>query len=359
MVKKIYAMKTKYYLKTSTLIVICFLMISSCKKDVETKMNKENLSYIENSHSSNIVKNFIQQAQQVKIGRILKDSEKLPIEEAIDFIDESFSYEYCYHQANIKDIKTITISIKIPIIALEEKVYLVNALAAYNEAVDKVRVKYNDASDSKKVLYGVSVINKGIDNSGDYIDVDIIGKVGIGNIIASSSDGWYWAQQSHSCDEIILGTGAPEVIESEVTFGLNPVPSPNTRIWFTDEPETPIIESYANQAKYRAQNPLDKFCDYFIYYAEGDNLDPTVLCLEEDNGELSFYIQSASSVFNILISENPQYAGYSCKNLQVTDKEGSIPIHYRSHAYNFYIGIKHVTITTPVDPYPKDISIDE
>lgn len=292
MVKKIYAMKTKYYLKTSTLIVICFLMISSCKKDVETKMNKENLSYIENSHSSNIVKNFIQQAQQVKIGRILKDSEKLPIEEAIDFIDESFSYEYCYHQANIKDIKTITISIKIPIIALEEKVYLVNALAAYNEAVDKVRVKYNDASDSKKVLYGVSVINKGIDNSGDYIDVDIIAKVGIGTIIATPFDGWFWAEHSHSCDQTILNVGAPEVIENEVTFGLNPVPSPNTRIWFTDE--TQISENNPKQTKYRAQNPLDKFCDYFIYYVEGDNLDLTFYCLEEDNGELNFYIQSAS-----------------------------------------------------------------
>jgi len=104
------------------------LLTLSCSKELDTQ--KENtVIKVTDEKLVKKVESFIQLAKDVKEGKILKSGEKMPIPDAIDFIDESFNYEYVFHTEPYGDILTVSTEVILPIIVGENKTYSVDAAA--------------------------------------------------------------------------------------------------------------------------------------------------------------------------------------------------------------------------------------
>lgn len=299
-------------------------------------------------HLVSDVENFINFAHDVQDGEILKSAEKMPILDAIAFIDESFNYEYCFHTAGYGDIIEQTIEVIMPIIVSESKTYTVDAAIGYNDAVTEIRAKYKNILDEDKVLLGISVKNLGLYNS-NSIKLEVTGQIGTGEPSFREEDPEYsldfwWLLDSYNCDQTLSDFGgAPNIIQGELLFLWSPAPQPNTRIWFTGSQNY----IYADPTLYDNPNDvtIDNYCDYCLFYATArlGNIDNyTVKCLtgEGVNNEIDTYIAGANSLIQTKItSTSLDYQSVLYSSVPGNDENFATIEHHMK----LTLGIKHIS----------------
>lgn len=345
-IKKLIYMKTKIIMGFLAISIV----ISSCKKDISDQQIEKNIS---DNELVKRVEKFIELANNAKEGKILKSGEKIPIEDALAYIDETFNYEYCHHSTNFRSIKNVSIFIDIPIISIEEKIYLVDAVMAYNDAVTAIRNKYNQLTDGVTKLLNVQVKEIGIDPTEQYITVEIIGIVGIGiaPVVSTSEMEYFWNRGSSSCDYQLSNIGAPEVMGDAINFVMNISPGPHYRvIWTNNDDETFNYSDYSNSGVF------DNFCDFKIYSADiaYGPLDPITCCLGEQNGinEMQYYMNYAQTIINQFL--DPINMDFQSIFIQSDQSEDLSNIY---HTYVVHYGHKHL-ILNPDIAYPINITIE-
>ncbi len=299
---------------------------------------------------------FIQLSKDVKEGKILKSSEKMPIQDAVAYIDETFNYQYVFHMEPFGDIKTVTAEVILPIIPAEDKAYTVDAAAGYNDAVSQIRTKYQDFISGDKKLIGIIIENKGLYNS-NSIKLLVTAQIGIGQpVLAQSGLDWWWLRDSKSCDGTTTGTGAgaPNIIEGEVNAYWKPALPPNYRIWYTN---CPPLFNFENPKEYRTENDvLDNYCDYALFYATGRlGITDTEKCLSGESlgTEIDFYKRNVNAIIDTLLVDNPTL---SFKLAQFNDAEG-VDLGYPTieHHMKIELGVKHIIIIQEDTEYPLPI----
>lgn len=333
-----------------TKLFVFFLAISlftiSCKKEIEQELDVTKPKQISDQELVKKVERFIQLAHNVKEGKILKSEDKMPIPDAIDFIDESFNYEYVFHTEPYGNILKETAEVILPIIVGEEKTYTVDAAAGYNEAVSQIRNKYGNIASTDKNLIGILVENKGLYNSSN-IKILVTAIIGVGKPSIEdpnySLDFW-WSRDSHNCDQSLWEEGgAPNIIDARVKGAFMQAPPPNTRVWFTDE-EPFDYEDPTDYLNNNDPNPGDNYCDYMLYYAteEYGTFTHDDLCLsgESENNEMDFYTASTINFIQSQIdSTQLSFSLVNTTSWPGTDNNYNT----KYHSLFFTLGIRHTT----------------
>lgn len=345
--------RTVKTLKNLLLLIIlsAFSLLISCtkeKSEKQTSLTEAN----ESDYLVNKVLNFSQMANDLKEGRLLKNAEKMPIDTALYYISATLNYTYCYHTAKSGKLHMDTITIKVPILGMEEKTFLVDALAGYNDAVAKARAKYAKIDGLTKKLINIAFLNAEINQGMDTVKVSLGLQIGTGNGQTIGSYGFFneneqywWLRDSQNCfDGNYLSGGAPNVLEQHLLFKYIIAPPANCRYWF---PFTEVKNFIATH--YPGDGTPDYFCDYKIFYASGPNeqvLTDTVQCLglETSHGdihEMEYYLNGLDQI----IAEYLLNSGKSAAAIFIGSE--FIPINHDNstikHSPYLTYGVKKVT----------------
>jgi hypothetical protein len=309
---------------------------------------------------------FMDAAQDVKDGKMLKDGEKMLIDSALYYISTTLNYKYCFPGSNFGISKSDTSLVKIPILASEGKTLLVDALSAYNLSVEKVRLRYRAITSSNKHLLACVVQNAGVTPGNDTIIARVISQTGYGAPIANtgfgSNDQYWWSINGGNCVDPNYtepGMGAPEVLAGSIyNHGWWPQIQSGYRMWFSD----PVIKPYNDPTQYAATGTtatIDNFCDYKFYYATEyyngslqQPLEDKVFCLGLEVNhpgihEMEFYNSNMADVFLAFLNGN----GRNFMNIEILDDwdQYSVPggtatqyYHNYKHIANLTHGVMHI-----------------
>ena len=345
-------------------IIFAVLVFQRCSKE---KIDTTNLDSQQDQDEYFLIKKihrFIDLAEQNRNGLSLKSGEKVIIDSAFFYIDATFNYTYCFHTSKYNKMHWDTTYTEFPV-DTESEVLLDDVLIAYNDAVDKVRLKYIAISDTTKKLVAVVFEDMGT-NANNHRQVRIISQIGTGtstgSILGTSGnfniDDEYWFEEgSYRCDET-GEEGAPDILEYEIYFKYLPAFPPNYRVWFSNsEIYSPVYSSF--QIDYTPDN----YCDYRIFYADNEinTIDDETKCLDYDqNGsgihEMDFYLDGAEYVL-LYWRDNPTTNpdGKDFENCFFTHKVLGDPYRIK-HELNYTFGIKHVIESTSINAhYPLAI----
>lgn len=363
------SMRTKTILLFLALAIVA-VVFYACKKD-----KNENLTETNNNSrlTEERINNFVELASLQKNGKLLKNSEKMPIDSALFYISAAFNYTYCFPHSDYNKVKFDSAFIKIPILDQEGKTWLVDALSAYNHSIGEIREKYKAIEDVTKNLLAVVVQVVGMTSSNDSIITRFISLTGFGTRIVPQgsfgiNDQYWWTTDGGNCTDIYNiepGVGAPIMLANHIRMALTPIIQPGNRVYYTD----PQIANYSNPTQYSNSGVVDNFCDYKFYYATEYlnnsivSLDPMVFCLGIDPAhpgehEMNFYFGSMIEVF----SEDYFVLGRNFMDATVWDEYTLNPVsgtvnYYRNymHYCNLTHGIMHIV---PDGIYPIEIIID-
>lgn len=335
-------MKKNFLFLALTLISIVIMV--SCSKDKSNTLAPSTSQTDEQLVSK--IHWFMNSATDFKEGKILKNGEKMYLDSALYYISATLNYKYCFNAEQIGKFKLDTIEVQIPIIAAESKTYVVDALAGYNLAVEKIRIKYKLITGENKKLVGCMVQNKGINTSNDTITFMITAQISTGisppQLLFGDEDQYWWTRDSQNCYNGTGNDGAPNIIERNVTARFTPGPVPNCRYWF------PVIHSYTFIAtEYQVDEIKDNFCDYLIFYASGPPLEVLtneVQCLGIDPinhpgvNEMNFYCDGLYEIVSqYLNSEMEKVQRIYINNEQVTLGINTIAI---KHNPTLFYGVR-------------------
>ncbi|MFZ4707149.1 MAG: hypothetical protein ACOYMF_14180 [Bacteroidales bacterium] len=358
-------MKKRFLLMALTLLSMVIMV--SCTKD----RTKPSSSITEQTDEQLIsqVQWFMNSAKNLEEGKYFKDGEKMYLDSALYFISATLNYKYCFHSENFGKLILDTVYVRIPILEVEDKSFIVDALAGYNEAIEKVRLIFVKLNGDNKKLVGCVVQNKGKE-TGNFISaisnftsdkaivIRVIAQIGIG--IASSNpplvpgEAYWWQRDSWKCDGI-GDLGAPNIFEHRLNFKWKPAPPPGYRIWFSSLD----IHTFNNPQDYPnpVGGPIDNFCDYKIYYATSlvGGLTDDVKCLGENPlypgiNEMDYYVDGLDNVISEFLYSNRK----SYCSLTINSPEIIIPNPYEDvikHAPILTYGIKHMSYD-PTNTFP-------
>lgn len=306
-------------MKNRTILILLAVALAAgvfhaCKKEKIHQTTQENS---ESTYIVNNVLNFSQQASLLSEGSYLKNGEKVPIDTALFYISATLNYIYCDHTAQYRELLFDTIKLEIPIIGQEDKTFLVDALAGYNEVVSQAKTKYKKINNLNKKLINLSFLGSEINEGLNTINISLGLQVGVGNApvisafgVFDEEDQFWWTRDSWNCYNQYheLG-GAPNVLEQHIIFKYITAPPPNCRYWF---PFT-FTQSF-NALNYHAGGVDDYFCDYKIFYANGPSevvLTNNIQCLGLDNNhpginEMNFYLQGLDEIISGFLANTGQ-----------------------------------------------------
>lgn len=303
------------------LVILMPFFIYSCKKDGINMSSDLSIINESNQVDENFIKSiewFMEGADNVKEGKVLKNYSKISIESALTYIDGTLNYKYCFHNHRYGDLKKITVTINIPIISAEGKTLLVDAMQACNEAELALHDEYINLQLQNKKLVGIVLEDAEIDFVNEKIAVQLTGLVGINSPPIQTSDEYYYIRDSGPCDNPAAGTmGAPNVIENGIIDILLEQPQFQQRIVRTNLSRS----SYTEPTLYINPNEsdiIDNECDYQIFYATSAIIDNQVPFIPDDikclgnvvNGfftnEIDYYISGISDIISYDLNLNNQ-----------------------------------------------------
>ncbi len=307
--------------KSIFLIVAAFVISSivfiSCNKDMNT-IQSPAPDELASQQFLDDVNWFLNAAKIAKTGNNTKavSGEKITLDSALYYFDATLNYKYGFASARFKDQKIDTVLVRIRLVPGEKKVYVTDAALAYNQAVDKLRLKYNAIDESVKELQGCIFENAGKTSGNDSIIVRVIGIFGTGAPIQPNINeyGYWWYRNSYNCDMTVMGYGAPEYLESKLLEILSPPPPRYFRVVITN-----VIQDYytfMDPKLYRTpDDSLDNYCDYKIFHiAERVSpYSPELLCLgicldkntaSQYTCEMNFYLGSMTELFEQFLQDH-------------------------------------------------------
>ncbi len=296
------------------------LALVSCKKD-EAKIQTPAPDELVSKQFLDDVHWFLNAAKVVKTNPNAKSAstEKITLDSALYYFDATLNYKYGFASARFNDQKIDTVLVKIRLVPGEKKVYVDDAALAYNQVVNKLRLKYSAIDETIKELQGCILENAGKTPGNDSAVVRVIGIFGTGAPIQPNIDeyGYRWHRNSGNCDFSVMGYGAPEYMESQLsTYFCPPPPSPFHRVVFTNLMYS--CTDFYNPTDYRSpDDSLDNYCDYKIFYMINtvceftDELRCLGIC-EDKNGqntmsygcEMNYYIGSMTELLEQFLQDH-------------------------------------------------------
>ncbi len=306
------------------------------------------------------IKEFTQLANNVREGRILKaEPEKMTIDEAKYYISSTLNYTYCNYNAPRADVKVVKTEVIVPIIAAEEKVFIVDAAQGYNNAVDNIREQYRLTSESNKKLVLCSLDDAIIEPENDRVIFKITALIayGVNPNYPTPQFGvtyqFWWTRNSQNCYDgtTDLG-GAPNVIENYVKEQIMDAPPVDCRYYFPD----PSSQTF-HPLNYEVDPIHDGICDYEIFYWRGlnQNLTPQVKCIGIEVGvhEMIFYQNHLVSLVANFLTQN---APYKMSDLYIAAQPEYISSNETAifHFPTLYYGTRRIDCSSPSYPIPID-----
>jgi hypothetical protein len=347
---------------------------ASCKKE-----KSETIAPTTTQSDEQLVNNvhwFMDAAQDVKEGKILKSGEKMLLEDAIYDISASLNVSYGFPEQLLDHTILDETIISLPIIANEGKTFVVDALTGFNSARSTIKshILANGKSNAKTL--GFVVENLGINNTNTAITIKITTQIGYGSsfspiIQSTTSTDWgfteasqyWWLRNSQNCYDGSGTEGAPEEIENTLMFGYIPAPQPNCRYVY------PVLHNFTfDPLAFEVDPTKDNFCDYKIFYARGTMsaiMTDQIQCLGLDAAhpgvhEMSFYCTGLKEVIDGFLAQ-PGYTGYRCQKICISPS-GPIQIintndYYIQHSPTLSYGTRQVVCSLPAIDITSDVDL--
>lgn len=347
------------------LLIISFTFMLSCKKESNDTSKKSPMADVGfNNQLDHQVKWFSNAAHLLKDGKYLKTTEKMVIDSALYYIANTLNYKYGFVGESYSHLEFDTSIIALPYLDDEGKVYVVDALQCYNITLANLRQHYAGILNERKFLLCGVVQNLGPNEDNSAINIRVIGQFGSGapyQPLVGAMGEWWWERNSYNCGQTVWGTGAPNIIDNELFFYNRPAPAPGWRVYFTGLGlET---AAFSDPTVYRnpdANDVVDNFCDYQLYYATSvvSPIDYSVMCLGEDPNhpgidEMVYYRNNENAVLhNWLTAHNQDF----CSVLTLSNTISPIPLQKIKHSPGLTYGIIHYQPLP--QPYPVGIEAD-
>lgn len=359
-------------MKKSVFFIFSFLIlllggITSCMKE-KTDHPIANNDELASKKFINDVTWFMNAAKVARTHNNTKatSSEMVSLDSAIYYVDATLNFKYGFASEPYGKLHFDTVVVKLPLVADNKKVYLNDALSAYNSTIDKLRIKFTNLSGTKKNFMGCVVQNAGRTTGNDSIIVRVIGQFGINAYqpYNLNEDGFWWARNSFNCRQTEVGEGAPNVIDAALLFAYRTVPPPGYRYVYSN---LKIEEdAFSDPKQFRTPNDVeDNSCDYKFYYASSavGALTDEVKCIGIDQTqseyELLFYIHRMGEVFNQWLYNNYQgskavFTVYTFSH-EFVENDNLILMHNSRLTYG---NRTLVDITQQLEIYPVSLSMD-
>lgn len=363
-------MKSKITITLITVLIIGLIGLVSCKKEDETTNGtREEIAEISEQFLNQIT-DFLNLAEQVKKGNVHRSTVKVPIDTATYYIDGSLNYKYGFGTYLYKSLHIDSVEIALPIIATENKTYMVDVAEGYNQAVTLLREKYYEIQADTVVLKGCVVQQMGRTPANDTLFVRVIGHFAMGihpgTLLSYSglNDAYWWSRGSYNCNQNIIGMGAPDIFDQELSFVFRPAPPPNIRYVFYDLATE--AQAFSDPIVYPNPNdivPNDNFCDYKLFYViipKNDLFTDELMCLGTHPDfpgihEMYFYRQSMREIIEEWLNNN-QKSFFSVITLHKDEEADDYKMRY--HVMELTHGKIRQMNCGPVSYYPINITED-
>jgi hypothetical protein len=351
------AMKNKLTFILYALLGVC-LAFTSCKR------TKEQISVIKESSEDyslglRVQKN-INEIKLYRQGHLLKSAEEIPVDSALQFIDETFNYTYSFWLTNYTKIYLDSTYIEIPLTSGGKVIKYCDLFAAYENATSNVRtVFHNYNKEPDKKIIGLQVQNFGLNPQTGYLRVLLISQIIDGQERATqTSYDYYYARDTYYCDGTIPPgglCGAANIVEECTNFVLLPAPPPNYRVFFTGS-----VNRYPDPLDFSAGNTIDNFEDYYIYYGNSsvtgwDGSPSGTKCIEGDgipDSEMDFYNHGIVDHVVPTLLNDPSLTGKSFQLCIVNSSDITGPPEIVQHIPTITFGFKHFAV---IDFWPAYI----
>lgn len=358
-------MKAKTLLNISLSII---LFTISCNKEPDTQTQPIADKTVDLDLGESL-RNFINLANNAKQGKILKSDSKVPIDEAIRYISNSLNYEFCFPNSYFTEIKSGTVNIELPIINMEDKVYFVDALEGYNNAIDLIKNKYTALNETHKKLITCKVEQLGISN--DIATCQVTYFIGIGQLSSTNilypygiHDEYYYCDAPcGNCDDlsnIVPGDGASDILEFDIRQSSIPQLRPGYRVYYEVDPNSPITLNHSDYRNLNDPQQPDNILDYYIYYTTDQIAIVTesqkCLGLETRNGsqinEMNFYRNGTITAMTSKLTELAK----DFINIDIVGESKFLPgyLFEYKHTVSIQFGIMHIE---PINGYPHEIDL--
>ncbi|MCK9616481.1 MAG: hypothetical protein M0R21_01440 [Lentimicrobiaceae bacterium] len=344
-----------YKIFKNILFAVVIFIIGSCSKNETIKHDT-----VDSNANANVVEQKILNFININnANKLLKNDQKISMEDAVFYIDGTLNYTYCYPEHKLKYCIWDTTNIEIPY-SIDNDVLMQDEVSAYNSAVSLVRNMYNKISDTTKTLLCVVVQNMGLDQNSRQIKLRLIAQIGIGKGVVyepfGENDDWDFRRFTWNCDMTIVDIGGALKIEEAIHANKEVyLPCPNARIWYSSpEVYTPLSTCLRNP--FNPFDVVDNYCDYAIFYATSQvaAITDETKCL--DDKEMNYYYNGTSKVIydwqnNTLLNPlGKKFMNCLINGLETTDGT----IYKIFHEVNATYGIRHVDCSGSIQ-YPISI----
>ena len=247
-----------------TIVITSMFLITGCKKN-EKGRSDLNVSDQDQQLQQKILAN-LNEYKQYKEGMLLKSGQEVPVSEAVDYIDETFNYTYCFPVTDYTRLHWDSFYIEIPLTSSGKVNKYCDVHAAYDQTVQAVRQMFLSYNEDNKRVVGLNVQDIGINPQTGKEKILLTSQILSGSgVTTPAGTDYYYAQDSYYCDGNYPPEGpygAANYIEAQTNFVLNTAPPPGMRYYYTGS-----ILVYFIALDYPRTVVPDNYKDYLIYYA--------------------------------------------------------------------------------------------
>ena len=346
-------------------IVMCMfataLIMISCSKE---KTATEPTSYNQSIEKARQHQQFLKAAKLKKDGKWLKTEKHYSYAEAFDELGGALNYAYTFPTNTNGNVYTYDVQISIPV-SSQNDITETSLLDGFNDAVDALRDEYRKLTHSGKTLVAVSGVNQGVDPSTGNLVISLSAVIGYGNPVTSGAfsqaDSWRYEVDGGTCSGQGGIEGAPQILENYMNDYCYR-PGAGVHIWFWPQVVyLPVRDSFPSG------DPIDNYCDYLIFYANGPvaAITDLVMCLEYNQNnscihEMDFYLDGATQIMQEWLASsslNPNNYHYiRCKFGSYSTYNSLDDILTIGHDEKFFFGELHSIGIDEEEPgYPTSI----
>lgn len=307
---------------------------------------------------------FLAAADLKKEGKWLKTEKHFSFAEAFNELGGALNYAYTFPTNTNGNVYTYDVQISIPV-SSQNDITETSLLDGFNDAVDALRDEYRKLTHSGKTLVAVSGVNQGVDPSTGNLVISLTAVIGYGNPVTSGvfSDtcSWRYEVDGGTCSGQGGIEGAPQILENYMNDYCYR-PGAGVHIWFWPQVVyLPVRDSFPSG------NPIDNYCDYLIFYANGPvaAITDSVMCLEYNQNnsgihEMDFYLDGATEIMQEWLASsslNPNNYHYiRCKFGSYSTYNSLDDILTIGHDEKFFFGELHsISIDEEEPGYPTSI----
>ncbi len=275
--------KVIFSIFTAAALITAALTINSCTKQEssEQSLNSQQSEHpqmtAEDISVYNRIVNFKKKVDYIKENPGYKSGETMSVDSAKWYLDAAFNLTYSFIFDSFTDFYTDSVFIEVTL--TDGEIDLNDLSASYFELYDKLHEVYDSFSGENKDLYSSNI--EIVESKSEAVTFKTTATFGDRGTSSGDEqpfiegDDWMWGEYQGLCPQ----TDDPEDAATKIADATMEYrylyiqdEGEDWYAYYTGPTTTVELEQHPPLEIFRADNPLDDYRDYFIFYADEDNL---------------------------------------------------------------------------------------